>query len=561
MDAQKDLTVSGMKLMTRYNALKLERDKRLGLWCDIQRFVSPWLGKFTNTLPNEPVTGWEELLDTTAVKCLNILQSGLQGGLTSPSRSWFQLVVSNSEDGNDIDVMEWLNDVREVMTQILAQSNIYNRLHTLYGEIAAYGTAALYIDDDGDHVINAKLIPCGEFVCSFDSAGLSNCFGRELYMTVSDMVEVFGLEHISQSARSQLDNGNESAWFKVYHMIFRDKSWGMPKQVTRFPFASVYWEEGQDIPALIGGYEEFPVMIPRWGANGNDWWGQGLGETILPESKTLQVMRSNHLYAEEMEIKPPLAIPQGAVADGVNIYPGAIQYISDPNHRYGPLITVKPDIAGHMLAMTESRNIINQGMFADLFLMMSGVAAGKMTATEVAIRQQERMQILGPVIERLEYELLNPLVTRSYMLCLRRGLIPDPPEVLQGKEVKIEYISMLALAQKASSMDNINQLLALVGGLSGMNPEVIDKIDGDEIIDQYVRLSAIPAEVIKKPEDVEQIRKDRAQQMQAAQQAQMEQSQAATVLQGAQAMKAGAEAGLSMQEGAQPPLLGNGGVL
>jgi hypothetical protein len=189
-----------------------------------------------------------------------------------------------------------------------------------------------------------------------------------------------------------------------------------------------------------------------------------------------------------------------------------------------------------MQAIADSRQLINQIFYTDLFLMIAATEDGRQwTATEANIRQQEKLQMMGPVTERLEHELLNPLIGRSYMVCQRRGLIPAPPEELRGKAVKIEYVSMLALAQKASAMGSIDRMMALVAGLAGMNPEVIDKLDSDEVLDQFVKLSAIPAVLIRQDEQVAAIRGQR--------QAQQEQAQAMVQAQAlAQAAKSGAGA-------------------
>jgi hypothetical protein len=176
--------------------------------------------------------------------------------------------------------------------------------------------------------------------------------------------------------------------------------------------------------------------------------------------------------------------------------------------------------------------------YSDLFLMIAATEDRRqMTATEVDVRQEEKLQMLGPVIERLEHELLNPLIGRVYMILQRRGLIPNPPEELQGKAVKIEYISMLALAQKASSMGAINQMMALIAGLAGLSPEVIDKLDADEVLDQFVKLSAIPAVLIRQDEQVAAIREQRRSQQEQAQAMMQAQALAQAAKSGAGAVK------------------------
>jgi hypothetical protein len=181
--------------------------------------------------------------------------------------------------------------------------------------------------------------------------------------------------------------------------------------------------------------------------------------------------------------------------------------------------------------------MINQTFYGDLFLMIASVDAGKMTATEAQIRQEEKMQMLGPVIERLEHELLNPLITRTFNIMNRRGMFPPPPDELAGQQIKIEYVSMLAIAQKSSGLSELANLLSVAGSLAQMNPEVTDKLDADEIMDQYVRLSNIPSAMIRSDGEVAAIREARARQQQAAQEMMMMQAAAGAARQGAGAAK------------------------
>ena len=537
----------------RFDALVSERDKRMELWREISEYVAPNMGMFTQEEPNSPVRRGQEILDSSVRRALQTLQAGMQGGLTSPSKAWLQLTVNDPELAVMPSVMAWVGDVRDILLNIFAQSNIYNRLHGAYGEIGAFGTAAIYLMEDENSVINARLLTAGEYAVSFDFAGLPNAFCRDLWMTAYDMVQAFGFDRLSQTAQGALRNNNSNQWFRIQHYIAEDSNI-LPdsKKLTRFPYFDVYWEHGQTNALYLGGHEEFPIMVPRWDSVGSDYYGYGPGEMALPESKTLQVMRAHFLKADELSIDPPVIWPQGLLAERANIRPGGVYHTSDPNNVARPLYQVQPNFEGHMQAMADSRRLIEQTFFADLFLMIANLdlqgASRDMTATEIQVRQQEKMQMLGPVVERLEYELLNPLVGRTYMIALRKGLIPEPPPELSDIDVKIEYISTLALAQKASSMENVNALVALTASLVGIEEHVVDKINADEIIDQFVKLSAIPASIVRANEEVEMIRYQRQQMMQ--QQQEMEQM--------AQMAQAGQAGGAGIRDIAQAAEMAGG---
>ncbi|MDR1514080.1 MAG: head-tail connector protein [Synergistaceae bacterium] len=524
----KQIDVREKKYILRFDRMKAERENMLPIWRDISDYIAPHRGLFDDTQPNQGKRENDYMIDPTPLRALGTLQAGMQGGLTSPSRAWFQLTLSDPELASVPSVMMWLDDVQEVISNVLSQSNIYNCLHGLYGEIGAFGIGAMFVDEDDKEVVNGKLLTAGEYFVSFDAKGIPDGFGRYLWMTVEQMAGEFGKENLSERVRGMVNAKRGQEWVKVCHLICPDK-----EKETRFPYVSLYWEDGQRHSLSMRGYEEFPVMIPRWEPIGSDFYGYGPGWLALGESKTLQAMREDYMVAQKMNIQPPVVLPMSAAGDRMQLYPGAVNYASDPANIARPVYQIQPDIPGQMQAIADSRQLINQIFYTDLFLMIAATEDGRQwTATEANIRQQEKLQMMGPVTERLEHELLNPLIGRSYMICQRRGMIPAPPEELQGKAVKIEYVSMLALAQKASAMGSIDRMMALIAGLAGMNPEVIDKLDADEVLDQFVKLSAIPAVLIRQDEQVAAIREQR--------QAQQEQAQA---MMQAQALAQAAESG------------------
>jgi len=141
--------------------------------------------------------------------------------------------------------------------------------------------------------------------------------------------------------------------------------------------------------------------------------------------------------------------------------------------------------------------------------------------------------MLGPVLERLNGELLDPLIDRTFAIMARRGLLPEPPEELQDVELKVEYISILAQAQRLVATAGIERLSTFVGGLAGVKPEVLDKFDADQTVDEYAQALGTPPTMIRSDIEVEKIRAGRAEKEQMAQMAAM----AEPALQASQAAK------------------------
>ena len=529
----KTIDVREKKYEQRFLRMKLERERFMPIWRDISDYIAPNRGLFDEREPNQGDMSERDLLDSTPTRALNLLQAGMQGGLTSPSRPWFQLTIDDPVLAVEPSVMRWLDDVKDIIFNVLSQSDIYNCLHGVYGEIGAFGIGAVLVDDDKENIVSGTLFTAGEYFVSFDARGEPDGFGRYLWMTVGQLVKEFGEDAVSERVRLAHREKKDGTWIKVCHLIVSDED-----RETRCPWISLYWEDGRRESLSVKGYFEFPVMMPRWEPVGSDFYGYGPGWLALGESKTLQELRNDFLVAQKKSIDPPIVFPASAASDRMQVDPGTVNYASDPNNVARPLYQVQPDIPGQLQAMADSRNLIQQTFFGDLFLMIASLdGSTQMTAREVDVRQEEKMQMLGPVVERLEHELLNPLIGRVYIILLRRGMIPEPPEALRGRAVKIEYISMLALAQKASAIGAVDRLMALTAGLASMTPEVIDKLDSDKVLDEFVRLTAIPPVLIRTEEETAALRSARQQKQEQAQAIQQAQGITQAAQAGAGALK------------------------
>jgi len=164
----------------------------------------------------------------------------------------------------------------------------------------------------------------------------------------------------------------------------------------------------------------------------------------------------------------------------------------------------------------QRRNAIRQAFYVDQLLLGQGA---NMTATEVLQRNEEKMRLLGPVLGRLQAELLQPLISRSFALLLRAGLLPPAPEELQGQEVDIEYVSPLAKAQKLTDLQAMLRGFEILVQVSEVAP-VTDYLDGDKMVQYLVETAGLPARVIRSGGEVEEIRRQQSEARAAAQQQQ-----------------------------------------
>jgi hypothetical protein len=544
--------------LKRANALKTEGMLWYPAWKDLSLYINPTRGFFYETQPNVGKTiDHKTVIDSTAEDCVMTLSSGMVSGLTSPSRPWFRLALPDPDLMQLANVKYWLDDVNTRMLDIFAKSNIYGGLASIYEEVATFGTACAFLEEDYNDVIRMRVYTIGEYYLGCGHDGRCNAFYRRFWMTVSQLINEFGIDNCSMQTQTAFKSNNPDAWVKVNFLIEENDD-RVPeyKDFRNMKYRCVYWEDsaGNDQYLRIGGYEEMPVLTPRWQTTTTaDVYGRSPGWKMLGDVKMLQKLQKNKLIALDKVSNPPVQV-DASVQGEANMLPGGITRFSAtlPNAGVKPAYQVQPDLANMEATIEKTQAAIKRKSFSDLFLMMIDAerSGTPITATEVAERQAEKLTVLGPVLERLESELLNPLIDRTFAIMYRNGLIPEPPQEIQGMELKVQYVSVLAQAQKMTGITAINQVIQFVMASAQANPNILDTIDWDQAAKEYAEMSGIPAKIMASPEAVMAIRKAKTQA-----QAKAEQQQDAAV------MAQGAEMGAKAAKDASQAQLGNNTAL
>lgn len=508
-------------LNRRFGRLKTIRATWQTTWEDLRKHLLPAHGRGLTAEAN--TAEWNDgsrrdsaIYDGTPLRALKVAAAGLQSGLTSPSRPWFSLTVDDFELRDRRDVRVWLSDVEDRMRAVFNRSRLYNGLHHLYLELLAFATGAIGVFDSLDSLLRIRPYTIGEYWLACDADGRPDAFYSAYTMTAGQMVTAFGEEAVSESVRESAKT-NPDRVCQVLHVIERNDS-RIDVGLRRYAYRSIYLELGATDRILARrGYYEMPVLAVRWHVVGQDTYGFGPGHDVLGDAKQLQKVSEKKLVGLDKVIEPPMVAPGSMRTTAVNSVPGGITYTDEPDEALRPLYQVQFDLQQAQFAINDLRLSIQKGLFNDLFLMLIAVDAGKMTATEVAERKQEKLLMLGPVLERLNNELLDPLIDRAFAMMLRAGLIPEPPPEIQGAALRVEYVSPLAVAQKQLGLNGLNQLLVSVGQVAAVQPTVLDKIDFDEVVDTIADAQGVPPRVLRDERGVAAIRQQREAQQQALQ--------------------------------------------
>lgn len=517
----------------RFQFLWNEGQKWVPAWKDHRSFLNPSRGFFMDDTPNRGAEiDHTLLLDHHPSLCIRTLASGMQSGLTSPSRPWFRIKFSDPELSEFPAVKAWCDQVQAALLDLYDKANIYAILYMMYEEIATFSTAAAYIVPDFFTVMRGRSYTAGEYFLGCDPKGRVNAFARQFWMTSLQLVEEFGIENVTPGVRNAYEQSSTEMWVRVNQLIEEndDRVPGY-KDFKNMKYRSLFWELGspQNSYLRLGGYDVFPVLAPRWGRRTTaDTYGSGGPNYMsLGHSKMLQKEQRVKLTALDKVADPPMQADASVQGD-LDTLPGGVTRFSAmlPNAGAKPLYQIAPDIAAMREDIMEVKKQISDTYFESFFLMLiNGENNPKMTAYEVSVRQSEKLVMLGPLLESLNHELLTPLNEMGIHYLAQAGLLPKAPKEIQGQEIKFDYISILATAQKMAGITAIDQWSSSIIGESQVNPDGIDIIDFDEKNRVKAEMFAVPQRVMKTPEQIAEIRQARA-----AKQAKAEQMQASMAM-------------------------------
>lgn len=537
----------------RLAGLKTLRQPYEGDFKEIAGLAQParsrWLNNDTNK--NSRQTN-KRLYDGHSIRAFRTLAGGMTSGLSSSSRPWFKLETYDAADMDSQAVKEYLTETERRMYSFLAGSNFYGAAKFGYAELGLFGTESCVMVENSVHGMVCEALTAGEYWISVGSNGMVDTLYRRCPMTVAQAVDSFG-NKVSQRVMNAYDASRYDEIVNAFHAIEPNTDRNPDKVDNRNkPWSSVYWDEddGARVTLRESGYEEKPFWAARWEVTGSDAWGQGPGMEALPDMRELQLQAKRKAEATDFHIYPEM------VADAkvkLKRIPKAVTSVASFDQSQVAVPYQIPYQAIQILGadVDRCRQAIDAASYADLFMAITNMQGIQpRNIEEIAARNEEKMTQLGAVIDRVNKEKLQVVIDRAFGVMERGGLLPEPPEELQGKELKIEFVSILTQMQRMVGLGQIERAFSFVGSMMGAFPEAGDKLNVDETIDEYADRAGTPAKLIRSDKDVAKIRAARAQQEQMAKLA----AAAQPVQQGADAARLLSEAALNSAQLPQPGL-------
>lgn len=506
----------------RFESLKQERSSWEDLWRDIRDYCLPDLGCFSGEDATQGSKRYRKILDAEAIDCADVLAAGLLGGVSSPSRPWLRLTTMDPDLDKNAAVKEWLNKVQDLLLLYFSKAECYNALHQSYLELPVFGTACTIVKPHPEQLISLQNLTIGEYWLAEDDYGKVDTMYRRLSLTAKQMVQQWGFEAVNNDVRQAFEK-DPFTRFNVIHAIEPRIERNPDKRDNKnMPWQSVYFQEGvQDKVLSESGFRNFPALCPRWMTFGGSVYGRGPGAKALSAQKSLQRLHLRLAELVDYGTRPPILYPSTLKDQLSQFKPGGRVAV---NPQEAPIIRsmweVRTDPQAMLALIQSTRQDIQRIFFVNVFQMIAATAnQTDRTATEVQALEQEKVMMLGPVLERLHTELLDPLVTNAFGFMVEYNMLPEVPEELYGRELSIEYVSVLAEAQKNASANGIVRTAQQIGLLAQINPQAVDKLDVDATIDQLADMNGVPPSLIVTGQKVALIRQQRAEQQQAQMQA------------------------------------------
>ena len=507
----------GKSICNTLSELKGKRQQLETVWKDCFDLTAPERGAgfYENDTENYLDTSKRaDIYDSTGSDSVQLFASALMSGLTPSNSSWFNLTLNN------IDVTKlsgesnaWLQKAGNTMFNAIHSSNYDAVALEFLKDIAIAGMSGLYIELDNNGRLVFEQWPLATLYVqeSTRNGGIDTVY-RSLLLTPHQAHNLFG-DKIPEAAKEAIKNEHKLNEADCYvHCIRPRKGKNVnadAKLVDQMPFESIYVHQKSGTVVKKGGFNEFPVVIPRWALVPNSSYAYGQFNISLPDMKTLNEMSRHVLTNAEMVINPPLVADDDGVLNANNIRFGPREVtFKSPNGDIKPLYT-GTDLSWALNLITEKQESVRRQMLAD---QIAPAQKQYMTAHEIMQRRDTLRSLLGPLFARFESEFLRPLLTRVFGLLYRAGAFLQPTDELKNVDLIPSFTGPHARAQRMEEANKITNYVQVLSSIAQIDNSVLDIFDFDEASRLHAELTGVEKNLIRDPRQVEELREKRMQQ-------------------------------------------------
>ena len=503
---------TGDQVVKRYNDMKGSRGVQETHWQDVlDYFIPDRQDILTSKAPGQKRRN--HIFDSSGEHSMELLNAALFSMLTPRQLNWVDFTSGDEEIDSLDEVRDFHQKLSRKFLDVLNGSNFYCSIQEMFQDLTSVGTGIMAIEDDEEQTIRCTTHIIAETVIDEDNKGRVNEIYRRFEWSAKNIVAEFGMENTPKKVKDSFEKGDNKKFY-IIHGVYPSVLGQGPEIPGKKKYVDHYVLEETKEDIKIEGRRKFPFVTPRWKKMSGEIYGRSPAMSALPEVKVVNQMEKTVLKGAQKTIDPPLEIEDDGVLTRPNTTPGGLNFKRPGSAPIRPILNDARIDFGFQVG-DRTRQRIRENFFTDQLQLQQGP---QMTATEVERRVERQLQLLGPMLTRLEDEFLRPFVDIVVDIMILRGIISeeDVPEALKGAQVKPMFSSTIARAQKASELSTIERTIQVAAPFIQADPSVLDNVNGDAAIRIAAKIQGLDQRMLRTEDEVMQIREDRAKAQQAA---------------------------------------------
>lgn len=502
------------KSIERHELMVRERQQNDSLFQELKELVRPDTADFYGG-SSRAMDARRKIFDGTASWSSEQLASGLHSYNSSPVDRWFALTVA----GIPYDTLEyesrlWLEQTSEILYANYCDpvASLNPALHEAYLDIAVFGTAVVFQwYDVAARRLMFRSFPLADCWIDEASDGTVNRIHRRVKWSVEKIEEEFGELPPKLAKVKAEDRAKEE--YSVIHCVYPNNDFNPGyRDAKSRRFTSLYLcLETEEQLGEQGAYDWMPYHTPRWTKLSGERYGRSPALSVLPEIRMVNAMSKTVIKAAQKMVDPALQVPDDGFLLPLRQDPGGLNFKRPGTEDITTMPTAQRiDIGVDMIE--QRRDMIRRGFYVDWLIRPQ--KKERQTLGEISDDRNQMLSMMGPVVGRLQAELLGPCVRYSYFLLDRHGDLSPPPQEVAQRRMDIAYLSPAARAQSSVRGQGMNMFVDRLVQLQPIMPESLDAIEGPAFLSTLADYMDVPRSVLSSPQSLASKQKARAEQQQ-----------------------------------------------
>jgi len=444
---------------------------------------------------------------------LGVWADGMQGHMVSQSLRWFRTILGDPQLNKEDEVQRYLQEYDEAMYSEFNRSNFYSILGEWFRDAGSIGTATLYTEEDMGRgsAVHIPIHPREIFISENRYGNVDTVF-RKFFLTAKQAVQKFGDERLHQSILDSAEKDPEKR-YEFIHAVFPNDDRMLGSLLSEHKaVSSVYLQKvgRQDIDDGFvikkSGFDINPYAVWRLRKNSDEIYGYSPAADAMVSIKKLNQISKTLQQAAHLSVNPAMNIPEH-MRGNTRFTPNGHNYYE----RGGDKATAVHTGINYPIGVDREdkiERIIEDKYRVEFFLILSRSEREK-TATEIMELQAEKSVLLGPQIDRMIIDGLNPVFDIVADIAEKGKRLPPPPQMLVDavEQAKAEgrnpatinptFIGPLAQAQKRIfQMQPIRNGINELAQAAVVFPDILDRVNQDKLSEAILDSTNFPQDLM-----------------------------------------------------------------